>query len=358
MTVAAICCLYLYTKLMRQQIEDEEEEERLREAEEEQDEQREQEEEEEEEEEELVREEEDEEEEEEQLLRDEEDEEDELKRDAVEAMLFSAMTDDEQTEWLDDTTTQPLTSSPNDDGDDCDDCEEYDGSLTPTPSRASSHSTATVLTTSAEKLPFRSIAADRQQSCEQHGAACPSNHTRQSQTTIVTTTPRHITPSDKRHQRVVDTLMSPAAGSIISSSKLLSPPPLHLHSHASSGNKENVSPSSSSSYDTSHQNRLTLKTSPQSAFSAVKRPLYISSSSVATTASLSPIHSSSAKTVSPPPHTDDSTEAVAVSKRRKTAHASLTQSFQSLPVEQSVQAVGGMEMGGVVGGGRTGRLPR
>ena len=252
-------------------------------------------------------------------------------RQSVEAMLASGSTDDEQAEWMDEVVPQPRTNTPATD-------DEYDGSLTPTPSHTASprHTTASPL----QLMPFHSIAADRQQPCQQHGEDCPCDGITQSRAAIVTSRPRHVTPPyDSAHQQLVNTLTSPAANTKRHFDAFLSPPPpLHEYSHyyhssTSNNNKENVSPHSSLHTPSA---RATLKTSPQSAFSAVNSR-------------------------TPSSAVNGSDSAAAESKRRKTVHASLTRSFQSLPVEQSQQSRGSSGYGGTVGGAvlnRARRVPR
>ena len=260
---------------------------------------------------------------------------DEDEQQALDAMLFSASTDDEQAEWMEEGTIHGHTNTPATD-------DEYDGSITPTPSRSSSLSHHPAAR--QHQLPFHSIAADRRQLCNQHGDDCPSNHTQQSRAAIVTTTPRHVTsPSDSAHQQLVNTLTSPAAKFKRHWDFFLSPPTQSQHHRHSSSNKENVSPGSSLRTPQTHP---PLKTSPQSAFSAV-----------------------SGRT--PPPPTDTSPltptsssaalNSAAVSKRRKIIHASLTRSFQSLPVEQQPSRGGsGSGCGGSMESAAVGRhrMPR
>lgn len=226
-------------------------------------------------------------------------------RQAAEAMVVSASTDDEQAEWMDEAAIQPHPTTPATD-------DEYDGSITPAPSRSSTLPNHTA--GPHQQLPFHSIAADRRQLCEQHGDECPSDHTQQSRAAIVTTTPRHVTPPfDSRHQQLVNTLTSPAAATQKKHGlSLLSPPLVQPHSQHCGNNKENVRPTSP--LHTYHC-QPTLLTSPQSAFSAV--------------GSRTPPHSPTELSQSA-----SLTGTAFLSKRRKTVHASLNRSFQSLPVEQ------------------------
>ena len=282
----------------------------------------------------------------------EEKEEDKL-REAADAMQYSASTDDEQAEWMDEATMQPHTATPTTD-------DEYDGSITPTPSRSSSLSlsnhnanTSTSATTSTRprrQLPFHSIAADRQQTCELHGDGCPSDHTQQSRSAIIITEPRHVTPAfDSAHQQLVNTLSSPAAAKSKRQSDIFLPPmlaPPHFSLDVAS-EKENVSPNTSLPTPSTGLS-LTLKSSPQSAFSAVQcrspaSSLDELSPSVTTASSLS-----------------SSDSALMEAKRRKTVHASLTRSFQTLPVEQqpSVRGVGSLEVGAMHPASVGRRMPR
>ena len=280
------------------------------------------------------------------LAWDEEDEEaveqadvdDDDERQAAEAMQCTASTDDEQAEWMDEAAIQPHTKTPITD-------DEYDGSITPTPSRSSSLSTHAA--GQQEQLPFHSIAADRRQLCELHGKGCPSNHTHQSRAAIVTSKPRHLTPPfDRAHQQLVNTLTSPAGTPKRPHHSLFSPPSAQLHSQYNNNSKENLSPNSSL-----HTPPIqpTLKTSPQSAFSTVKRRSpRLSANRVPLT---SPASSSAARNGT-----------AAESKRRKTVHASLARSFQSLPVEQQqLRGSGGSACGGSMASAavaRSHRMPR